>query len=175
VGGVAVHESMNWEWEYRWPYPPSDISFTRSGMNNFTMQRIRRDVSGLETAQDYEVLPETRLYQWILEQEWPVSPQGANTQLEVREITPIPEEWLKFRSVSQYKHYRAQDIARLYKSVGFHHPEVFAYGQTYDIAAKAGVLEQVALFQSELATAEAEVAFTLRLGSGPWLFLVAEK
>ena len=173
--GVAAHESMNWDWEYRWPYPPSDISFTRSGKNDFTMHRIRRDVSGLETAQDYEVLPGTPLYQWILEQEWPVSLQGANTQLEVREYTPIPEEWLKFCSVSQHKHYRAQDLARLYKRAGFHLPEVFAYGQTYDIAAKAGVLEQVAAFQSELATAEAEVAFTLRLGSGPWLFLVAKK
>ncbi|MBN1453003.1 MAG: class I SAM-dependent methyltransferase [Anaerolineales bacterium] len=173
--GVAVHESMNWDWEYRWPYPPSDISFTRSGMNNFTMHRIRRNVSGLETAQDYVVLPETPLYQWILEQDWPVSPQGANIQLEVREYTPIPEEWLKLCGVSQYKHYRAQDLTRLYKSAGFHHPEVFAYGQTYDIAAKAGLLDQVAVFQSELATAEAEVAFTLRLGSGPWLFLVAEK
>jgi len=174
-GGVAAHESMNWDWEYRWPYPPSNISFTRSGKNDFTMHRIRRDVSGLETAQDYEVLPGTPLYQWILEQEWPVSPQGANTQLEVREYTPIPEEWLKFCSVSQHKHYRAQDLARLYKRAGFHPPELFAYGQTYDIAAKAGLLEQVAAFQSELATAEAEVAFTLRLGSGPWLFLVAKK
>jgi len=174
-GGLAVHESMNWDWEYRWPYPPSDISFTQSGKNNFTMHRTRRDVSGLETAQDYEVLPGTPLYQWILEQDWPVSPQGVNTQLEVREVAPIPEEWLKFCSVSQYKHYRAQDLARLYKSAGFHHPEVFAYGQTYDIAAKAGLLEQVAVFQSELAAAEAEVAFTLRLGSGPWLFLVTVK
>ena len=174
-GGVAVHESMNWDWEYRWPYPPSDISFARSGKNDFTMHRTRRDVSGLETTQDYEVLPGTPLCQWILEQEWPVSPQGANTHLEVREHTPIPEEWLKFCGVSQYKHYRAQDIARLYKRAGFHPPEVFAYGQTYDIATKAGLLERVAAFQSELATAEAEVAFTLRLGSGPWLFLVAEK
>ena len=99
-GGVAVHESMNWKWEYRWPYPPSDISFTRSATNNFTMHRIRRDVSGLEKTQDYEVLPGSPLYQWILEQEWPVSPQGVNAQLEVREYTPIPEEWLKFCSVS---------------------------------------------------------------------------
>jgi hypothetical protein len=37
------------------------------------------------------------------------------------------------------------------------------------------LLEQVAPFQSELAAAEAELAFTMRLGSGPWLFLVAEK
>lgn len=174
-GGIVVHESMNWDWEYRWPYPPSDISFTRSGRGDYTMHRIRRDVSGLETAQDYEVLPGTPLHQWILEQEWPVSPQGANTRLEVRECTPISNEWLKFCSTSHYKHYRAQDLARLYKRAGFHPPEVFAYGQTYDIVAKAGLLEQVAAFQSELATAEAEVAFTLRLGSGPWLFLVAEK
>ena len=174
-GGLAVHESMNWDWEYRWPYPPSDISFMRSDMNNFSMHRIKRDVSGLETVQDYAVLPGTPLDQWILEQDWPVSPQGTNIQLEVREYTPIPAEWLKSCSVSQYKHYRAQDLARLYKRAGFHQPKVFAYGQTYDIAAKAGLLEQVGAFASELATAEAEVAFTLRLGSGPWLFLVAEK
>jgi len=174
-GGAAVHESMNWDWEYRWPYPPSDISFTRSGLYNFTMHRIKRDETGLEMAQDYEVLPGTPLYQWVLEQEWPVSAQGWNTHLEVREYSPIPKEWLKFHSVSRYKHYRPRDLARLYKRAGFHHPEVFAYGQTYDIAAKAGLLNQVALFQSKLATAEAEIAFTLHLGSGPWLFLVAEK
>ena len=174
-GGIAVHESTNWDWECGWPYPPSDIWFTRSGKSDFTMHRITRDVSGLETSQDYEVLPGTPLHQWILEQEWPVSAQGWNTHLEVIECTPIPNEWLKYCSVSQYKHYRAQDLARLYKRAGFHHPEVFAYGQTYDIAAKAGLLDRVAAYQSELAAAEAEVAFTLRLGSGPWLFLVAEK
>ncbi len=58
---------------------------------------------------------------------------------------------------------------------GFHHTEVFAYGQTYDIAAKARLLDQVAAFRSALAAAEAEVALTLRLGSGPWLFLIAKK
>ena len=174
-GGIAVHESMNWDWEYRWPYPPSDIWFKRSGTNSFSMHRIRRDASGLEMAQDYEVLPGTPLYQWILEQEWPVSPQGWNTHLEVREYTPVPEEWLKFCGVSQYKHYRPQDLVQLYKNAGFNHPEVFAYGQTYDIVAKAGLLEQIVMFRSKLATAEAEVAFTLHLGSGPWLFLIAEK
>ena len=174
-GGVAVHESMNWDWEYRQPYPPSDISFTRTDTNNYTLNRIRRNVSGLETVQDYKVLLGTPLYQWILEQEWPVSAQGWNTHLEVRENSPIPKEWLKFHNVSRYKHYRPRDLARLYKRAGFHHPEVFSYGQTYDIAAKAGILEQVALFQSKLAAAEAEIAFTLRMGSGPWLFLVAEK
>ena len=175
VGGIAVHESMNWDWEYRWPYPPSDISFTRSGAGHFSMHRTRREASGLETAEDFEVLPETTLFQWILEQDWPTSPQGANTQLEVRELRPIPGEWLKPCGQSQYKHYRAGDLARLYESAGFHQVEVFAYGQTYDIAAKAGLLERVAGYQSELAAAEAEVAFTLRLGSGPWLFLTAEK
>jgi ubiquinone/menaquinone biosynthesis C-methylase UbiE len=174
-GGTAVHESMNWDWEYRWPYSPSDIWFTRSGKNDFTMHRIRRDASGSETTQDYQVLSATPLYQWILEQEWPVSPQGWNTHLEVKECAPIPKQWLRFCGVSHYKHYRAQDLARLYGRAGFHHPEVFAYGQTYDIAAKTGLLGQVAAFQSELAAAEAELAFTLRLGSGPWLFLVAEK
>ena len=175
AGGIAVHDSMNWEWEYRWPYPPSDISFRRSNTNNFSMHRTRRDVSGLERARDYEVLPGTPLYQWILEQEWPVSPQGFDIHLDVREVTPIPKEWLKFNSVSQYMHYRPRDLARLYKRAGFPHPEVFTYGQTYDIAAKAGLLKQVVEFQSELAAAEAEVAFTLRLGSGSWLFQIAEK
>ena len=139
------------------------------------MHRVGRDVSGLETSQDYQVLPGTPLHAWILEQQWPVSPQGADTHLEVIERAPIPNEWLKSCSVSQYKHYRAEDLVRLYEKAGFHHVEVFAYGQTYDIAAKAGLLDRVAPFQSELATAEAAVAFTLRLGSGPWLFLIAEK
>ncbi len=37
-----------------------------------------------------------------------------------------------------------------------------------------GLLEQIGAFQAALALAEAELAFTLRLGSGPWLFLIAE-
>ena len=68
------------------------------------MHRITRDVSGLETAQDYEVLHGTPLYEWILEQEWPVSPQGSHTSLEAREYTSVPEEWLKFCGSSQYQH-----------------------------------------------------------------------
>jgi hypothetical protein len=50
-----------------------------------------------------------------------------------------------------------------------------SYNSKQVIAANAGLLEQVAAFKSELATAEAELAFTLHLGSDPWLFLVAEK
>jgi SAM-dependent methyltransferase len=104
-GGRAIHESMNWDWEYRWPYPPSDIAFTRSGKGGLTAHRIKREPSGLETSQDYEVLPGTPLHRWILDQEWPVSPQEANTRLEVREHAPIPEAWLKPCGEGWYKHY----------------------------------------------------------------------
>jgi len=174
-GGTAVHESMNWDWEYSWPYPPSDVTFTRSGTGDFTMHRIERDASGLETSQDDAVLPAMPLHRWISEQEWPVSPQGANTWLVVKEDAPIPKEWLKFCGTSQTRHYGPRDLQQLYKSAGFRHIEVLGYGQTYDIANKAGLLEQLAPFQSQLAEAEAELAFTLRMGCGPWLYLVAVK
>jgi ubiquinone/menaquinone biosynthesis C-methylase UbiE len=174
-GGTVVHESMNWEWEYAWSYPSWDVTFTRSGTGDFTMHRLERDVSGLETSRDYEVLPATPLQQWISEQEWPVSPQGANTWLVVKEDAPIPGEWLKFRGTSQTRHYGPRDLEQLYSSAGFRHIEVLGYGQTYDLVNKAGLLEQLASFQSQLAEAEAELAFTLRLGCGPWLFLVAGK
>jgi SAM-dependent methyltransferase len=172
-GGRAVHESMNWDWEYRWPYPPSDIAFTRSGGDTFAAHRSKRDEAGWETSQDYEVLTGTPLHQWILEQEWPVSPQGANTRLEAREHTPIPATWLRSCGKSRVRHYCPRDLERLYREAGFHHVEVFGYGQTYDIVNKAGLLEQLGALQSALTSAEAELAFTLRLGSGPWLFLVA--
>jgi ubiquinone/menaquinone biosynthesis C-methylase UbiE len=175
-GGIVVHESMNWTWEYRWPYPPSNIAFTRSGADSFTLQRIRRTASGLETSRDYAVLPATPLHRWILAQEWPVceSP-GANTWLEAQENAPIPKEWLRFVGVSRHKHYRPRDLERLYKRAEFRRAEAIAYGQTYDLAQKAGLLEQIDPFRSALAAAEAEVAFTLRLGSGPWLFMIADK
>jgi hypothetical protein len=129
----------------------------------------------LETSRDYEVVPATPLHQWILEQEWPVSPQGWNTRLEVKEDAPIPEEWLKIRGVSRTRHYSLRDLERLYKQAGFRRAEAVPYGQTYDIVVKAGLLDQIGASQSALAAAESELAFTLRLGSGPWLFLVAEK
>jgi ubiquinone/menaquinone biosynthesis C-methylase UbiE len=174
-GGTAVHESMNWDWEYSWPYPPSDVAFKRSVTGDFTMHRLERDASGLETTHHYEVLPATPLHQWISEQEWPISPQGWNTWLEVKEGTPIPNEWSKFCGTSQSRHYGSRDLAQLYKSAGFCHVEVLRYGQTYDLVNKAGLLEQLAPFRSQLAEAEAELAFTLRMGCGPWLFLVAKK
>jgi len=174
-GGTAVHESMNWDWEYRWPYPPSDVAFKRSGTGDFTMHRLERDASGLETTHDYEVLPATPLHGWISEQEWPASPQGANTWLEVRENVPIPREWYKSCGTSQTRHYGPRDLEQLYRSAGFRHVEVWGYGQTYDLVNKAGLLAQLVPFQSRLAEAAAELAFTLRMGCGPWLYLVAEK
>ena len=175
-GGIAIHESMNWTWEYRWPYPQSNIAFTRSGEGNFTLSRIRRTASGLETSRNYAVLPATPLYRWILEQEWPVcTSPGANTSLDAQENAPVPKKWLRFAGVSRYRHYRPRDLERLYKRAGFRRAEAIAYGQTYDLVNKAELLEQLGTFQSALAAAEAEVAFTLRLGSGPWLFLIAER
>jgi SAM-dependent methyltransferase len=174
-GGRAVHESMNWDWQYRWPYPPSDIAFTRSGKDALSAHRIKLEPSGLETSQDYEVVPGTPLHQWILDREWPVSTPEATTRLEAREHAPIPEAWLKPCGESRYKHYCIGDLERLYGEAGFRHVEVVAYGQTYDLINRAGLLEQFTPFQSQLALAEAELAFILRLGSGPWLFAVADK
>lgn len=175
-GGRAVHESMNWDWEYRWPYPPWDVTFTRSGESEFNAHRIKRNAAGLETSQDYEVLPATPLHRWILGQEWPVcTSPGANTWLVAKENAPIPEAWLKSCGESRYRHYCPRDLEHLYKGAGFDHVEIFGYGQTYDIVIKAGLLEQLGAFQSQLALAEAELGFTLRLGSAPWLFLVAKK
>lgn len=175
-GGRAIHGSMNWDWEYRWPYPPSSIAFTRSDTGRFAAHRTRREAWGLETSQDFEVLPDTPLHRWILAQEWPIStPPGANTHLEAQEHAPIPEQWLVPRGESRYRHYCAHDLEQLYSGAGFHRVEVVAYGQTYDLVNRSGLLEQLAPFQSKLALAEAELAFTLRLGSGPWLLLIAEK
>jgi SAM-dependent methyltransferase len=175
-GGRAVHESMNWDWEYRWPYPASDVAFKRSGEGGFTAHRLKRTAVGVETVKDDEVLPDTPLHGWLSQQTWPVcSAPDANVWLEVKENAPIPEAWFKPCGESHYRHYCPPDLERLYEKVGFHHIERFAYGQTYDIVNKAGLLEQLGAFRSQLALTEAELAYTLRLGSGPGLFLVAEK
>jgi SAM-dependent methyltransferase len=174
--GFAVHGSMNWDWEYRWPYPPVDIAFTRSGEGAFAAHRTRRDASGLETSRDFEVVAGTPLHRWILEQEWPVcASPGSNVWLEVKELAPIPEAWLRPCGESQFRHYCPPDLERLYREAGFRRVERFCYGQTYDIVNRAGLIEQLAACQSALALAEAELAFTLRLGSGPWLLLIAHK
>jgi SAM-dependent methyltransferase len=173
-GGIVVHESMNWEWEYR-SYPLTGASLTRSTGPCFHFHRTERTPSGLETVRDYEVVPGTPFHRWILEQDWPMSPQGLNTSLEVKEVAPIPENWLQFRGVSRYKHYCPDELKRLYVGARFGRVEAFAYGATYDIVVKAGLLERVRPLQSQLAAAEAELASALRLGSGPWLYLVARK
>ena len=77
--------------------------------------------------------------------------------------------------MNRYKHYRPRDLELLYERAGFRRAEAIAYGQTYDLVNKAGLLEQLGAFRSALAAAEAEVAFSLRLGSGPWLFLIADR
>jgi ubiquinone/menaquinone biosynthesis C-methylase UbiE len=175
-GGRVVHDSMNWDWEYRWPYPASDVLFTRVDGGGFTAHRLKRTASGLETSQDDEVLPDTPLHRWLLQQTWPVcSSPEAGVWLPVKENAPLPEAWFKRRGEGRFQHYGARDLQQLYREAGFQRIECFAYGQTYDIVNKAGLLEQLGAFQSKLALAEAELAYTLRLGSGPWLFLTAEK
>ena len=174
TGGTAVHESMNWDWEYR-AYPPRGASFTRAPDGAFRFHRSRRDASGYETCRNYGVLPGTALDRWIRGQEWPVSPQGWNTQLEVVEESPLPRRYLEPLGVSRGRHYTQAGLTRLYRKAGFREVRVIPYGQTYDIAAKAGILEQIRPLRGRLAKGEAELAFSLRLGSGPWLFLVARK
>lgn len=164
---------MNWKWEYR--LSPQWIFLTRLEDNRFCFHRTTRTAAGLETCRNYDVVPDTPLYDWISRQEWPVSPQGLSTSLDVREVAPLPRAWLKSRGISRHKHYRAQDLRRLYSANGFSQVEVFAYGQTYDTAAEAGLLQDMLPFQSQLAIAEARLALKLRSGSGPWLFCMARK
>jgi hypothetical protein len=110
---------------------------------------------------------------WILQQHWPVSSEGYNTTLDVLEEEPIPECWLKFQGVDRSQYYTPRALKKKYKDVGFRDIEVFAYGQTYDIVSKAGLFETVGRWQAELAKAEAEMIFQLRMGSGPWILFVA--
>ncbi|MBT4498784.1 MAG: class I SAM-dependent methyltransferase [Gemmatimonadetes bacterium] len=181
-GGKVVHQSMNWDWEYR-SYAPTLSCFKRDkgstwiqeGEGKLTFHRTRRTVAGLETTRDYEVVPDSPLEEWVQEQDWPVSPQEWNTSLDVEETGLLPRAWLKSTGVSRYKHYRPRDLQSLYRRAGFEKPEVIAYGQTYDIAEKAELLQEMIPFQDRLAEAEVELACGLRLGSGPWLLLVAGK
>ncbi len=181
-GGKVIHQSMNWDWEYR-SYSSTLSCFKRDkgstwrteGEGELTFHRTRRTVAGLETTRDYEVVPDSPLEEWVGKQDWPVSPQEWNTSLDVEETGPLPRAWLEPTGVSRYKHYRPRDLQSLYRKAGFEKPEVIAYGQTYDIAEKAGLLQEMIPFQNRLAEAEVELACGLRLGSGPWLLLVAGK
>ena len=171
--GLTVYQGMNWDWEYK--LSPSWTYFMRADNGNFRFHRNRRTASGCETSRDYDVVPGTPLHDWLLQRDWPVSPQGHDISIDVIEERKIPQRWLKYSGVSRYQHYTPASLRRRYQNAGFRHVEVLAYGQTYDIVNKAGLLESVGLAKSELAEAEAAVALELRTGSGPWLFLVARK
>ncbi|MBC8229566.1 class I SAM-dependent methyltransferase [bacterium] len=169
--GLTVYEGMNWAWEYK--VSPYWTCFSRTDDGSFCFGRNKRTASGRETSRTYEVVPETPLHEWILQQDWPVSPQGYNTTLDVVEKKPIPERWLKFQGANSGQYYTSHALKRKYKNNGFRNVKVCAYGQTYDIVNKAGLLETVGQWKPELAKAEAEMIFKLRMGSGPWIFLVA--
>ena len=169
--GLTVYEGTNWDWEYR--LSPHWTFFTRTDDGRFYFHRAKRTASGRETVRAYEVVSETPLYDWILLQDWPVSPQGLNTSLDVIEEKPIPQRHLRFRGVNRGRYFTSRTLKRKYEHVGFPCVEVFAYGQTYDITSRTGLLETVEPLKAELAKAEAEMVFQLRMGSGPWLFLVA--
>ena len=172
-GGLTAYEGMNWDWEYRlssyWTH------FTRTRDGHFRYHRAKRTASGRETEHNYRVKPGTPLHEWALKQKWPVCPQGYDTTLDVAEHKPIPQEWLEFEGVSKNLYYTPRSLKRSYKKTGFREVEVFAYGQTYDIVSKAGVLETVGRSKKKLAKAEAELILQQRVGSGPWLFLSARK
>jgi len=170
-GGLTVYEGMDWNWEYR--DSPYWTCFIRADDGGFHFHRSERTTSGLETGSEYEVVPGTPLHNWILQQDWPVSPQGYNTTLDVIEEEPIPEHWLKLQDTAKAQNYTPHALKRKYESIGFRDVEAFSYGQTYDIVCQAGLFEAMRQWMSELAKAEAEMVFQLRMGSGPWIFLLA--
>jgi ubiquinone/menaquinone biosynthesis C-methylase UbiE len=172
-GGVAVHQCMNWDWEYR--SSPRWTFFSCETDGAFVFHRVTRTAYGLETTRNYRVLPDSPVHKWIGRQEWPVSPQGAKTSLDVLEEEPIPKQCLRFTGVSRHQHFTLRSLRRAYRKAGFRDVEAFAYGQTYDIAAEAGLLDNLGAAAEKLARAEARLIMKHRTGSGPWLFLLARK
>ena len=170
-GGMVVHESMNWDWEYR-SCPPAHTSIVRRGGDTI-LGRWTRTAEGYEISRDYRVLPDTPLHAWIEAQPWPASAQGYDTQLQVEEQRPVPAAYLEPQGEKWYRHHTPRSLRHLYHKAGFSAIDTICYGQTYDIAHKAGVLAQIEGHQDALARAEADLASTLRLGSGPWLLLTA--
>ena len=173
VKGLAVHDCMNWEWEYR--TSPCWTHFSRASAGRFQFSRVKRAASGIEVSRNYEVLGDKPLHEWLLQQSWPVSPQGHSTSLDVAEERPIPRRCLKYLEVSKHQHFTPHGLRRAYMKARFHDVEAFPYGQTYDVASKAGLLETLRDVRADLAKAEAELALEQRTGSGPWLFLIARK
>jgi len=172
-GGLIVHESMNWEWEYR--QCPSWTCFTRETGGAFCFHRTSRLPSGRETSRDHEVVPKTPLHDWVSRQDWPISPQGFDTSINVAEDTPLPREWLRPLGVRCYRHHTAASLRRLYAVAGFRNISVVPYGGACDMVELAGLAEELKPLQSRLAAAEADIACRLKSGSGPWLFLDARK
>ena len=172
-GGLTAYEGMEWGWEYS--LSPYWICFSRTKNGRFHFHRIRRTPSGRETARSYEVLPDTPLHHWILEQKWPHSPQGHHTSLDVFEEKPIPRRYLKFRGAARYQYYTPRSLKRKYERIGFCDVEAFAYGGTYNIVTKAGLLGTLEPSMARLARAEAKLILETRQGSGPWLFLIARR
>ena len=170
TGGVAVHESTNWEWAYR-NSPTTGVSVGRTGDGGFTMLRGRRSEAGLEVGREYRVRPDTRLHRWLAGQEWP---RDDRARLQMDEAAAISQRDLEFVGLRRCRHYRGRDLIRLYRRAGFGEVRTVAYGQTYDIAVEAGLDEELWPDQREaLAKAEAAIVSRLSLGSGPWLFLTA--
>jgi SAM-dependent methyltransferase len=172
-GGLAVYEGMNWDWEYalspRWTF------FLRSDDGTFQFHRVRRTASGLEVNRSYDVVPGTPLHDWVARQPWPESPSGDRTSLDVGPTGEVPRRWLKFRGVTRNRFYKAPSLRRLYRRAGFATVHVTAYGQTYDVASRAGLLAELEDFRGRLARAEAQVVLGRSPGGGPWLFLTAWK
>ena len=171
--GVTVYEGMNWEWEYvgspRWTF------FSRTADGRFLFQRVKRTPSGRETARTYDVAPGSPLHDWLVGQDWPISPSGHDVSLDVVEEDPLPQRWLRHRGLNKYQFYGARSLKRMYGKAGFCKVEVSAYGQTYDIVNNAGLLDELRPVMRRLAEAEAELTLKQRTGSGPWLFLLAHR
>lgn len=171
--GLAVHECMNWDWEYR--SDPQGAVFKRQEGERFSFVRLERTPAGSELCHNYQVVSNSPLHEWVQEQVWPVSPMTWDVTLNVVEEEPISDSWLRFENISRHQHYTPAALQRLYQAAGFQRVETVAYGQTYDIVNKAGLLDTIAPYQEALATAEAQFACELRLGSGPWLLALAWK
>ena len=171
--GRAVFHCMNWAWEYRtglrWTF------FKRDSDVGFAFVRVRRTAAGVETARTYRVVEGTPLDEWLSEQEWPASPSGGRTALTVLEKEPVPEEWLCDLERSRLRNFTASGLARALRSAGFDDVWVTPFGATYDIACGADLLETLEPVRRRLAQAEAQVLWTQRTGSGPWLFATARK
>jgi SAM-dependent methyltransferase len=172
-GGLTIHECMNWEWEYS--QSPKWTFFTRQEKGGYQFHCAARSPDGRETIRNYRVLGGTPLYNWLQQQEWPVSPQGFKTNLTVRDTQPILSRWIAQEGVTRHRNYTAQELRKEYVRAGFRKVRVVPYGQLYDIATAADALDDVWYLMDKLAKAEAEMILRLQQGAGPWLFLVARK